>query len=173
MQEEQYRGLGAGTTDGTFRNVRYFTCEDKCGLFVALDKLSIDPEGNTLEKAPRGGQSYANAVQGPATSGRSYLHDSGPPADNLRPRSQAIQRPNVHDDRRPQFKKGDRVVAFDRKANCIHGTVCWAGNSEKVRSIVAIETVSSGICSLILGSTEAFASYFKCLGWNLGRRLCK
>lgn len=164
MQDEQYRGHG--TTDGTFRHARYFLCEEKCGLFVALDKLSMNPEGNTLEKAPRGGQSNSYAVsRGSTTSGRSYPQDNGPPADNLRPRSQAIQQPNVRDDQRPRFKKGDRVVAFDRKGNCIHGTVCWAGSSEKIRNIVAIETVSSVICSLILCSTEAFAS---CLNTRVG-----
>ena len=29
-----------GTTDGTFKRRRYFSCEDKCGVFLSLDKLS-------------------------------------------------------------------------------------------------------------------------------------
>lgn len=146
MQDKQYRGHG--TTDGTFRNERYFACEDKCGLFVALDKLSMDREGSTLEKAPRSGQSYASAVShGPAASSQSYLQDSGPPADNTRARSQAIMRqPAVHDKQIGRFKKGDRVVAFDKKGNRIHGTVRWSGMNETLRNrnfLVGIETVSS------------------------------
>ena len=160
LQDEQYRGLG--TTDGTFRDVRYFICEEKCGLFVALDKLSMDSDGNILEAAPHGGHSYSNAVShGTARSDRSYPQDSGHPTDNLRPRSQAVQRPNVRDDQRPRFKKGDRVVAFNKKGHRIHGTVRWVGKNEKARIctfVVGIETVSSShllYCSLILGSTPA------------------
>ena len=60
MQDEQY--CGHGTTDGTFRDERYFACKEKCGLFVALDKLSKNPDGSmyTREKVARGGQSYAS-----------------------------------------------------------------------------------------------------------------
>jgi len=164
MQDEQHRGHGS--TDGTYRNERYFVCEDKCGLFVALDKLSMDCEGSTLEKAPQGGQSYASAV----SHGWSCLQDSGPPADNTRARSQAIMRlPIVHDDQIGRFKKGDRVVVFDKKGNRIHGTVRWAGKNERMRNyykfLVGIETVSSACyynCSLILSSTPALVvSYFK------------
>lgn len=142
MQDEQYRGCG--TTDGTFHNQRYFVCDDKCGLFVALDKLAMGREGKTLEKPPRGGQSYAKAAShGTAASSRSYPQESGGPADN----TQVKQRPIVHDDRLPRFKKGDRVVAFDKMGHRIHGTVRWAGENEKLRNhyfIVGIETVSHG-----------------------------
>lgn len=141
MQDERYRGHG--TTDGTFHKKRYFVCDDKCGLFVALDKLAMDPEGNTLEKpVPCDGQSYAKAAShGTAASSRSYPQESGGPADN----TWVMQRAIVHDDRLPRFKKGDRVVAFDKKGNCIYGTVRWAGENETVRNhyfIVGIETVS-------------------------------
>jgi len=143
IRDEQCRGYG--TTDGTFRNERYFHCEDKCGLFVALDKLSMDSEGNTLEKPPRGGQSYAKvASHGTAASSRSYPQESGGPADNTRARSQAInKRPIVHDDQHSRFKKGDRVVAFDKKGHRIHGKVGWVGKNETIRKcnfIVGIET---------------------------------
>lgn len=139
MQDEQYRGQG--TTDGTFRDMRYFHCEDKCGLFVALDKLSMDREGNTLEAEPRGGQSYAKAVShGTTVSSRSCRQNSGPPADNTRARS---QRPL------PRFKTGDRVVAFDKTGNRIHGTVRWVGMIDKVQHfVVGIETVSSVVLAM-------------------------
>jgi len=154
-QDEQYRGCG--TTDGTFHNKRYFVCDDKCGLFVALDKLAMDREGNILEKPPRGGQSYAKAIS--HGSGWSYSQDGGPPADNTRSRSQVLQRPVVQDNQDSRFKNGDRVVAFDKKGHRIHGTVRWAGKNETSRNykfIVGIETVSSANycnCSLIQGSS--------------------
>ena len=145
MQDKQDRGCG--TTDGTYRNERYFVCDDKCGLFVALDKLAMDPEGNILEKPPRGGQSYAKATShGTVASSRSYPQNGGPLADNAQARGQAItKRPTVHGDPLPRFKNGDRVVAFDRKGNRIHGTVRWAGKNETARKctfLVGIETVS-------------------------------
>lgn len=124
MQEGQYRGHGI--TDGTYRNERYFHCEDKCGLFVALDKLSMDREGNILEKAPRGGHGYAKAAS----------HKT------------AARRPTtIHNDRLPRFKKGDRVVAIDKKGIYIHGTVRWSGMNKAVRNLVGIETVSSAYYS--------------------------
>lgn len=158
MQDEQCRGCG--TTDGMFRDERYFACDDKCGLFVALNKLSMDREGNTLEMPPRGDQSCTKAVShGTATSGQSYLLVSGPPAVNTWARSEAItKRPTVHDDPPPRFKKGDRVVAFDRKGNCIHGTVRWVGknkaaqNAQNSHWIFGIETVSSSHIIVIVAS---------------------
>ena len=156
IQDQQYRGLDY--TDGTFCDVRYFNCEDECGLFVALDKLSIDPEGNTLEAAPRGGQNYAKSVShGSATSDRLYPQGGGPPADNTRARSQAVQQQNVqrHDDRLPRYKKGDRVVAFDKTGNRIHGTVRWIGTTDRTQHfIVGIETVSSGNFCFIQASLK-------------------
>ena len=88
MQDKQYHGHG--TTDGTFRSERYFASEDKCGLFVALDKLSVVPKGNTPEGPPHGGQSYARAAshRTPA-SDRSYPQESGGPSGNTRERIQA------------------------------------------------------------------------------------
>jgi len=90
VQDEQYRGRG--TTDGTYRGHKYFVCEDKCGLFVALDKLSPVLEGNTVAKAPPSVQSYGTPAKA------SPLH-SPPPADSTRSRGShlvPIQQPSQH-----------------------------------------------------------------------------
>ena len=47
MQEESFRGYG--TTDGTFQGKRYFTCQDNCGFFVALDRLSPETEDKSTK----------------------------------------------------------------------------------------------------------------------------
>ena len=41
---------GQGTTDGIFRNNRYFTCAPDSGVFVGLDKLT--PRGDSESKSP-------------------------------------------------------------------------------------------------------------------------
>ena len=144
-QDPQYRGKG--TTDGTFRDQRYFHCEMNCGLFVALDKLSPDSQGSSLTKEPRGGNSYAKvASHGPPEGGQS-TH-----AANTKSRSQAISR---HESKGscvdrlppPRFKLGDRVVAFNKKGIPVHGTVRWVGMSVASRkftvTVAGIETVST------------------------------
>lgn len=47
-----------GCTEGTFKNVKYFTCHDDNGLFVSLDKLSEDPSGRSLPELLSGGQHH-------------------------------------------------------------------------------------------------------------------
>ena len=144
-QDPQYRGKG--TTDGTFRDQRYFHCEDNCGLFVALDKLSPDSQGSSLTKEPPSGKSYAKvASHGPPQGGQST------PAANTRARRQVISRHESKEssvDRHgpPRFKPGDRVVAFNKKGIRVHGTVRWVGRNTATQkhtvTIAGIETVSS------------------------------
>ena len=129
-QDPQYRGKG--TTDGTFRDQRYFHCEDNCGLFVALDKLSPDSQGSSLTKEPRGGKSYAKV----ASHGTSHVVS--------RPGSkETCVDPRPHP---PRFQKGERVVAFNKKGSRVHGTVRWVGRNTATQkhtvTIAGIETVS-------------------------------
>ena len=113
---------------------------------MALDKLSPDPQGSSLTKEPQGGKTYAKvASHGPPQGGQST------PAANTRSRSQVISR---HESKKssvdrhgpPRFKPGDRVVAFNKKAIRVHGTVRWVGRNVASRkftvTIVGIETVS-------------------------------
>ena len=62
--------------------------------------------------------------------------------DNTWSMSQVIQQPIVLGDQPPQFKNGDRVVAFDKMGNHIHGTVRWTGKNKGAQNLVGIQTVS-------------------------------
>ena len=158
-QDPQYRGKG--TTDGTFRDQRYFHCEDNCGLFVALDKLSPDAQGSSLTKEPRSGKSYAKvASHGPPEGGQST------PAANTRSRSQAISRHESKEssvDRLPppRFNPGDRVVAFNKKGIPVHGKVRWVGRNtasqKHIITVAGIETVSSSHYFLYESVTASLA----------------
>lgn len=128
--------------------------DDQCRGYGTTD-------GNIFEKPPLGGHGCAKAAShGTAASSRSYPQESGGPVDNARARSQATQRPNLHDDRLPRFKTGDRVAAFDKTGNRIHGTVRWVGMIDKVQHfVVGIETVSSVVFSHVSGSTFTLFMY--------------
>ena len=154
-QDPQYRGKG--TTDGTFRDQRYFHCEDNCGLFVALDKLSPDSQGSSLTKEPRGGKSYAKvASYEPPQSSQLHWPDSGSPASSTRSRSQAVSKESSVDQiTSSRFKKGNRVVAFNKNGTAVHGTVRWVGKNATASrkftvTVVGIETVSNTIDNDVL-----------------------
>ena len=158
-QDEQCRGNG--TTDGMFHGLRYFQCEDNCGLFVGLDKLSPDCQGSSLMTEPRGAKSYAKvASHGPPQSVQSHQPDNTSPADNTRSRSHLVSRPGgkescIDPPSRPHcFEKGDRVVAFTKKGVHVRGTVRWVGRSVASQkftiTVVGIETVSTQLCCVMI-----------------------
>ena len=120
-QEKDY--LGWGSTDGTFQEQQYFTCQRNHGLFVSVEKLF--PLGQ------------------PSARGQPAGRERGiPQASGFR------------------YKISDRVVAFTRKGNAVHGTVKWVGlytctinKEEHSWRSVGIETVSKTChCSLSVGS---------------------
>lgn len=106
-------------------------------MFVSLDKLSKYPPVQTLSEAP--------------PSGSRFLPQSYPPP--IRPRSgrkdpvESSTDPERLNERR--YKKGDRVVVFNKKGVPVHGVVKWVGSySHTVKkkqvsyNAVGIETVS-------------------------------
>lgn len=79
MQERIYREAKVGTTDGTFRGQRYFNCEDGCGLFVPVSRLTLSTGKQAGAAAEEiGGQ--AKLTYAKVTS----QDDSGPPSQNTR-----------------------------------------------------------------------------------------
>ena len=154
-QDEQFRGNGS--TDGTFHGLRHFQCEDNCGLFVGLDKLSPDRQDSSLTMEPRGAKSYAKVSnRRPPHSVQSHQPDNTSPVDNTHSRSHVVSRPEGKEScvnpppRPPHFKPGDRVVAFTKKGLRVHGTVRWIGRTVASRkftvAVVGIETVSTQLC---------------------------
>ena len=130
-QDKNTRGFG--TTDGTFQRRKYFDCKDNCGLFVSLDKISADAEGNV----PTAEESNAVTVDPQAEK------KSRPYNTRLQARESASgTRVESSIDR---FRAEDRVVAYNSNNVLIHGTVRWVGKvtDGKGGSIatVGIETV--------------------------------
>ena len=56
---------GRGTSNGEFRNHRYFTCPDDCGVFVSLDKLTLHDDSLESKKSSHSvGNKIKNKVLG-------------------------------------------------------------------------------------------------------------
>ena len=152
-----------GTTDGTFKNYRYFTCEDGYGLFVSISRLSPATDKPTsifAECTDRIGTeasklSYSDATQrdGPAQHTlsksdrpnffRAASHDGFP---SLPPQSPGRQPSTVPDTAKtevpkldtarndsPKFQLHQRVMFYDTKGDKHYGTVGWMGRASTRR----------------------------------------
>ena len=129
LQNPKYRDHGS--SNGSFGELQFFTCEENAGMFVSLDRLSpIDLE------------QYQQTTQ-PPTDGRQH---------QMKTRAQ-VQQDNQQQKHRnrspvrsqPQFKIDDRVVAYNRKGQGIHGSVRWTGNinyANECIPAIGIETVN-------------------------------
>ena len=138
-QQRTYRNSPIGTTDGTFRGERYFSCQDGCGLFLPLHHMHPTEEAPSQSKitpsecteSPRSDKkskpTYANA----ATKGNS----------SQRNQESAVDLPP------PIFKIGERVAFYNSKGVKHYGVVGWTGRETKARKfpyvIIGIMTVSS------------------------------
>lgn len=100
------------TSDGTFRDERFFECEKGCAVFVGLDRLS---------------ENRVAVASKPSSSVTSH---------NLKKQKSVEQQ-----QKQTPFKIGDRVMAFDEDGGTVHGTVKWVGGTNYSKSI-GIETVS-------------------------------
>ena len=151
IQNAHYRGKG--TTDGTFRGQRYFTCADNVGLFVALDQIrpSVQqPRGPMVptECSNPGERGSKNSGKpSPATSARGGKTYSG--VVKCAPSSQPEKTPargSSVDPTPSNFKLGQRVKFFDKSGVKYYGVVRWAGKTDRNRgfeySVVGIECVS-------------------------------
>lgn len=110
LQEHRY----CSTSDGTFRDERFFECEKGCAVFVGLDRLSENRVA------------IASKPFGSVTSGN---------GSNLQ------KQKSVEQQQKQTFKIGDRVMAFDEDGGTVHGTVKWIGGTNSKR-LIGIETVS-------------------------------
>ncbi len=116
---------GQGTTDGTLRNKRYFTCPPDSGVFVDFEKLTPRENSylNSLPKSPKGDE-------------------------NAQPNFKSRLKDTVV----PSFlKENDKVLEFDQRVvtfigdHPVRGTVRYIGEeidpSGNTRTIVGLEMV--------------------------------
>ncbi|XP_078367475.1 ubiquitin carboxyl-terminal hydrolase CYLD-like [Oculina patagonica] len=130
---ELIKNRGQGTSDGTFRNKKYFSCPPDSGVFVGLDKLSPpeDPDSKSPPKSPkRDENAQANF--------KSRLKDTVVPSF-LKGKSEQ----KLHQDRTDKVLKiYQRVVAFIGD-HPVRGTVRYIGEekdpSGKTHTIVGLE----------------------------------
>lgn len=98
-----------------------FQCEENCGLFVGLDKLSRDPQGSSRAKGSSSSQNVTDETSVRKSSGSNV---------NASPKG---------------FKIGDRVVVYNKKNIPVHGVVVWVGKYSGPGvnfTMLGIETVS-------------------------------
>ena len=132
---------GCGTSDGTFRNKRYFKCDPDSGVFVGLDKLMPmdDAEYNSHSKTPkRDEHGQANL--------KSKLRDTVLPSFLKGKNDQSLQATTVD-----TLKIDERVVIFlEDNDNPVRGTVRFIGEEKDAsrRVLVGLELVGNIICKM-------------------------
>lgn len=119
---------GQGTSDGTFRNRKYFECPKDSGVFVGLDKLTPledSPENQNVKR--KGG-----TVQASVTS---FIKESLPSFRKGKNEQKSSMEMTEHG-----LESGQRVVVFieDKPAK---GIVRYIGD-ENGKKIVGLEMVS-------------------------------
>ena len=128
-------------SDGTFRGKQYFSCQDNCAMFVAMDKLSCDGEGSDSPAATHpSDQSY---------TGQDPQHQQMPSHPVTWPAAAAAKEEEEQEPvslTQPCFKVKDRVIVYDKNDCAVHGTVSLVGKCSdpnyKGTFVVGIETVS-------------------------------
>ena len=121
-------------------------------MFVALDKLSRDREGNDLAAPPPSGQQYGG--QGPSQQepSRPVTRSAAAAAQREAQRSGGRSQQTVKKEERvaveskeqPRFRIKDRVVVYTKKNTPVHGIVRWTGrcnHPELPGFVIGIETV--------------------------------
>ena len=132
----QHRNSPIGTTDGTFRGIRYFSCQDKCGLFVPLHLV------HPIEEVPPQSTECTVSLQSDQRSKPTYTatKDNSPQPSHIGKESAVDLAPSI-------FKIGERVAFYSTKGVKNYGVVGWTGRETKSRKfpyvIVGIVTVSS------------------------------
>ncbi|KAM7434485.1 protein linear deubiquitination [Porites harrisoni] len=133
---ELVRNPGLGTSDGTFRNKRYFSCPPDSGVFVALDKLTpIEDSDSKSPKSPKRDESsptsFASRMIPSMFKGKKYhkqkVHISQKGSDHT-------------------VKIDERVVTFAGDARPVRGIVRYIGEDRdshgQLHTIVGLELVS-------------------------------
>ena len=137
LQEERYRGRGC--TNGHFRENQYFLCKENCGMFESLDKLAPNAEHPLIATSEIAAKPSQPA---PANKPDTQSTSLGP---HLNTRFQTQKDPVSISLPPPRFKKGERVVTYNKDQIPIYGIVRWTGlvnHGEAKVNTIGIETVS-------------------------------
>ena len=129
---------GFGTSDGTFRNKKYFQCAPDSGVFVGLDKLAPLEDDNSELRTPS--KSPKRDDQIGQVNFESIL-DSVIPSFFKGKRDLKFHLSRHFD----TLKIGERVVTFCDKGAPLRGTVRYTGDVEDssghVQTVVGLELV--------------------------------
>ena len=137
---------GFGTSDGTFRNKRYFKCGPDSGVFVGLDKLAPFEDDNSELK---------NASKSPKRDDHGQVNFKSR-LDSVIPSFLKVKSDLKFPQRRHfvSLKINQRVVTFCDKGTPLRGTVRYTGDIEDstghVQSVVGLELV--GIIHSVIDS---------------------
>ncbi|XP_067052974.1 ubiquitin carboxyl-terminal hydrolase CYLD-like [Acropora muricata] len=134
---ELHKNPGFGTSDGTFRNKRYFRCAPDSGVFVGLDKLAPFEDDNNYSEFRTPSKSPKRDDHGQVNF-KSRLDSVFP--SFLKVKSDLRFPQPRHFD---ALKIDQRVVTFCDKGTPFRGTVRYTGDVEDssgyVQSIVGLE----------------------------------
>ena len=139
---------GQGTSDGTFRNKRYFMCAPDCGVFVGLDKLAPLEDDNSELRTPSKSPKRDDNGQ---VNFKSRLDSVFPSflkvkSDLKFPQPRHFETPKID----------QRVVTFCDKGIPLRGRVRYTGDVEDssghVQSVVGLELV--GIIPKVMDSLQ-------------------
>ena len=112
-----------GSCDGSFRDSRYFICEDDHGIFLPASNILTVSQSSSAHPIPK---SSTPILQGPHNPSKKLL----------------VLSAKSKTDR--DFYLDDRVVVFDKDGNRVPGVVKWAspGKEHGLNCyIIGIETV--------------------------------
>ena len=141
-QERTYRNPPIGMTEGTFQGRRYFTCQDRCGLFLPFHLMHPIEEVPSQKKIIP--SEYTESPQSDWKPKPTYAHAS---TKGNRSQPSHIDKDSAVDPAPPLFKNGQRVAFYNNKGVKHYGVVGWTGRETKTRKfpyvIVGITTVSN------------------------------
>ena len=137
-----------GTSDGTFNNVRYFSCPDNNGLFLSLASVAKQPDWLRLEYRPkRDVSTVSEGVQKdknitPVAAPRSSKKPSQASASTSMEANRGIINTN-------QLPYGTRVFIRTKDGRKVKGNIRWTGelplegeDPKKKVPVYGVETVS-------------------------------
>ena len=127
--------------------MQYFECDENCGLFVGLEKLSSGPQGSSRAKVSSSSLSVVNERSERRLPVLGQQHNDSSNQHVMTTRSKGNNESSV-DAPQNAFKIRDRVVVYNKKNVRVPGVVVWVNKMKTpgpdgiTFTAVGIETVS-------------------------------